>query len=99
MATPSGGPETGLPFTSSEPELISVSPAMQRSNVVLPQPLGPTMHMISCARMERDNCRKATTVPSRNSLAAFSATIAGLFDAAETMPAYPPGLPKLRFSL
>ena len=47
MATPSGGPVTGLPLTTSLPSLISVRPAMQRSNVVLPQPLGPTTQRIS----------------------------------------------------
>ena len=48
MATPSGGrPATGLPWTRSLPLLISVSPAIERSSVVLPQPEGPTTHMIS----------------------------------------------------
>ena len=47
MATPSGGPATGLPCTRSVPVLSSVRPAMQRSSVVLPQPLGPTMQRIS----------------------------------------------------
>ena len=50
---------------------------MQRSSVVLPQPLGPTMHMISSRRTASDNCRNATTVPSRNNLAALSATMTG----------------------
>src|SRR5712671_5042055 len=43
MATPSGGPRTGLPPTRRSPELRSIRPAMARRKVVLPQPLGPTM--------------------------------------------------------
>ena len=60
------------------PVLISVRPAMQRRNVVLPQPLGPTMHRISSRFTASDSCRNATTVPSRNSLDALSATMTGL---------------------
>src|SRR5882757_3621926 len=78
MATPSGGPATGLPWTSNCPVLISVRPAMQRRNVVLPQPLGPTMQRISSRLTVSDNWRNATTVPSRNSLDALSATMIGL---------------------
>src|SRR3954462_2775342 len=78
MATPSGGPATGLPCTRICPVLSPVRPAMQRSSVVLPQPLGPTMQRISSRRTCSDNCRKATTVPSRNSFDAFSATMTGL---------------------
>jgi hypothetical protein len=77
MATPSGGPATGLPCTSSCPVLISVRPAMQRRNVVLPQPLGPTMHMISSRFTASESCRKATTVPSRKSFDALPATMMG----------------------
>ena len=51
---------------------------MQRSSVVLPQPHGPTMHMISFVATARSSWRNATTVPSRNSFDAFSATIMGL---------------------
>src|SRR5215510_1505478 len=76
MATPSGGPATGLPPTKSSPPLRSVSPAMQRRNVVLPQPLGPTMQRISCRRTSRVSWRNATTVPSRNSLLALREQIA-----------------------
>ncbi len=50
---------------------------MQRSSVVLPQPDGPTTHMISLRLTASDNWWNATTAPSRNSLLAFSATIAG----------------------
>ena len=57
--------------------LISVRPAMQRRNVVLPQPLGPTMQMISSRCTASDSCRNATTAPSRNSFDALSATMMG----------------------
>ena len=50
---------------------------MQRSSVVLPQPDGPTTHMISLRLTSSDNWWNATTAPSRNSLLAFSAMIAG----------------------
>ena len=46
---------TGLPWTSNLPSLSSVSPAMQRSSVVLPQPDGPTTHMISSRRICSDS--------------------------------------------
>ena len=75
---PSGGrPATGLPWTNSLPPLRSVRPAIARNSVVLPQPDGPTTHMISLRLTSSDSWWKATTVPSRNSLLAFSATIAG----------------------
>ncbi len=78
MATPSGGrPATGSPWTRSLPLERSVSPAMQRTNVVLPQPEGPTTHMISLRRTASESWWKATTAPSRNSLLALSARIAG----------------------
>ena len=47
MATPSGGPFTGLSPTRISPVLRSISPARQRRKVVLPQPLGPTTTRIS----------------------------------------------------
>ena len=50
---------------------------MQRSSVVLPQPDGPTTHMISFFAIANDSWRNATTAPSRNSFDAFSATIMG----------------------
>src|SRR5262249_48939436 len=77
MATPSGGPATGLPPTLSSPELRSVRPAIARRNVVLPQPDGPTTHRISCGLTASDSWRNATTAPSRKSLVAWRATIAG----------------------
>ena len=71
-----GGPATGVPPISNSPPVISVSPAIQRRNVVLPQPLGPTMQRISLSRTARFSWRNATTVPSRNILLALRATIA-----------------------
>jgi len=47
MATPCGDPLIGAPPSRSLPPLTSMRPAMQRSSVVLPQPLGPTMHSVS----------------------------------------------------
>src|SRR5260221_3524391 len=87
MATPSGGPAPCLPSTVSVPVLSSVRPAMQRRNVVLPQPLGPTMQRISSRLMFSESCRNATTVPSRNSLLAPSATMT------ESAPTLTPPLP------
>src|SRR5437763_425566 len=78
IATPAGGPATGSPPTSSSPPVISVSPAMQRRKVVLPQPLGPTMQRISLSRTARFSWRNATTVPSRNILLALRATTASV---------------------
>src|ERR1051326_5172687 len=75
MATPLGGPVTFLPSTVSVPVLSSVSPAMQRKSVVLPQPLGPTMQRISSRLISSESWRNATTAPSRNSLLAPSATM------------------------
>src|SRR6516162_11220130 len=78
MATPSGGrAPTALPWTRSLPLLRSVRLAMQRRNVVLPQPEGPTTHMISLRLTASDSWWKATTAPSRKSLLAPSATMAG----------------------
>src|SRR6516225_3817079 len=77
MATPSGGPATSLPPTLSSPELRSVRPAIARRKVVLPQPDGPTTHRISCGLTASDSWRNATTAPSRKSLVAWRATIAG----------------------
>src|SRR6516165_2713032 len=78
MATPSGGrAPTALPWTRSLPLLRSVRLAMQRRNVVLPQPDGPTTHMISLRLTASDSWWKATTAPSRKSLLAPSATMAG----------------------
>src|SRR3569833_1214963 len=79
MATPSGGPATGFPCTALEPVLISVRPAMQRSSVVLPHPLGPTMQRISSRLTSSDSWRNATTVPSRNSFDALSMEMTRLF--------------------
>src|ERR1051325_2761974 len=75
IATPSGGPATFLPSTVGVPVLSSVSPAMQRKSVVLPQPLGPTMQRISSRLTSSESWRNATTAPSRNSLPAPSATM------------------------
>src|SRR5215470_11360916 len=82
MATPGGGPLTGVPSTRSRPLDRSMRPPMLRNNVVLPQPLGPTTHRISCARTARLSWWNATTVPSRNTLLAFSARMAGAARAA-----------------
>src|SRR5689334_12907943 len=49
---------------------------MQRSRVVLPQPLGPTMQRISLSRTARLSARNATAAPSRNVLLTLRATIA-----------------------
>src|ERR1700722_11002535 len=71
MATPGGGPTTFLPNTARSPEERSIRPAMQRRKVVLPQPLGPTMHRISWLRTSSVSWRNAITAPSRNSLLAL----------------------------
>src|SRR5262249_62071713 len=89
MATPGGGPATGSPLTTSRPPDRSVRPAMQRSSVVLPQPLGPTTHRISWAVTARLSWWNATTVPSRNTLLAFSATMAASFGRDMSTPSRP----------
>src|SRR5580693_4208958 len=69
-------------------------PAMQRKNVVLPQPLGPTMQRISWLRTSSVSARNATTAPSRNSREALCAAIALLAGASTAMRAalaYPRG--------
>src|SRR5262249_35865646 len=43
-----------------------IRPARQRSNVVLPQPDGPTTHNVSFGWMARSRFSNATTEPSRN---------------------------------
>ncbi len=59
---------------------------MQRRKVVLPQPEGPTMHKISCRFTSSVSRRKATTVPSTNSLLALSAWMATLFGSVIGVP-------------
>ena len=53
---------------------------MQRNSVVLPQPLGPTMHSVSRSRTSRSSWRNAVTAPSRNSLLALAATMTDAVD-------------------
>jgi len=53
MPTSRRGPVMGVPFINATPEVGSISPAMMRSRVVLPQPLGPTTVMNSPSAMRR----------------------------------------------
>src|SRR4029077_64815 len=75
MATPSRGERIGSPSIRTRPELGVKSPPMQRSNVVFPQPEGPTIQSTSLLLTFSSILRKATTVPSRKSLLARSTTI------------------------
>src|SRR5205823_8593237 len=75
IATPARGERIGSPSIRTCPELGVKSPPMQRSKVVLPQPEGPTIHRSSLLLTFSSMLRKATTVPSRKSLLAWSSTI------------------------
>src|SRR5215813_2068698 len=75
IATPSRGERVGSPSIRICPELGVKSPPMQRSNVVFPQPEGPTTQRTSLLLTFSSILRKATTVPSRKSLLAWSTTI------------------------
>ena len=44
---------TTRPAMATVPEVISSSPAIMRSSVLLPQPEGPTSTMSSCSRISR----------------------------------------------
>ena len=55
--------ETTTPFSRMRPALGVSKPAMQRSTVVLPQPLGPSRQPIAPRASENDRPRTASWLP------------------------------------
>src|SRR5512142_1792408 len=65
MPTPLGGSVTSRPAMVTHPSLGAVSPAMQRSSVVFPQPDGPTTETISASATSNDTSDRTVRSPYR----------------------------------
>jgi hypothetical protein len=86
-ATSWRGAVTSRPLTAIEPSVSGIRPAISRSNVDLPHPLGPTSEMNSPGRASKLAWSTASTPPSNRFTASLTVMVPWL------VSAFPAGTP------